>query len=165
MRTMSEEEIAADARPLVDFVGEVLGPGREPVWRGMVGAPCTRPDGTSDPDVRAYTAGAQVMGVPVREHIGLLTRLHDRVAELHWDVTYFAAHQDTGTAALVCVDPRTGFELAVNSTKPPTAFAVLVNTPPTAVPAPEPVYTPEPAPAPEPKPGPEPGGDIRDILG
>ncbi|MDI2129336.1 hypothetical protein [Yinghuangia seranimata] len=166
MRTMSKSEVAETARPYVDFVAEVFGPGAVPTWRGIEGAPALRGDGTYDAHVYAYTAGAQAMDVPVAAHIALITRLRDACADQGWSITRFTTREDTGTAALVCAEPDTEYELAVNSTTPPTAIAILVNTPPFAVPddpEPEPPAPPQ-APPPAP-PAAGPGPDIRGILG
>ncbi|UGQ14171.1 hypothetical protein LO772_11565 [Yinghuangia sp. ASG 101] len=131
---MSRDEVADAARPIVDYVGDVLGADRVPVWRGIVGAPVERPDGTLDTDVHAYTVGAQVMDVPVAEHAALVRRLRDTVVKQHWEVRDFRVREDTGTAFLVCVHPGTGFDVAVGSTHPATALAVLIETPAIAVP-------------------------------
>jgi hypothetical protein len=123
VQSKSEADAITVVQQRADALAQVIGaalinPSNQP-------GPCSGKLGETDRDIFAVQ-GAYNVDLPVEKHSDALARLRDQ-----WKADGYTITDDRaiGSAGVIAAKAPDGFSFTVQSTTPPTGFAVLVHSP------------------------------------
>jgi hypothetical protein len=125
VESKSETDAIAVVQQRADQVAQVIGaaltnPSNRP-------GPCSGKLGETDSDIFAVQ-GAYNIDQPVEKHVETFTKLRDRWKADGYTITADRTFGVDGSGVITAKSPD-GFSFNVESTSPPTGFAVLVHSP------------------------------------
>lgn len=124
---MQQTEAFQRVRDHAQAVGQMLGVDASGHETGVSAAPCLGPGGEPAPGGRYYAQGNYQLPA-AGEHAALLERLRDGWQGQGWTVKEFRMFNES-EGTISAVSPQDGVEVALESSRPPTALALIIITP------------------------------------
>jgi hypothetical protein len=124
-RTMTREQASELVRDYAAAIGREVGVDARATEIGVNSVACENDLGEFADDGRFYIHGVWQMPLPTEEQAATLVRLHDGWAAKGYRVTKFEMFSDDH-GVVMAENPGDDVQLAVTSTVPPTAVAVVV---------------------------------------
>lgn len=96
---------------------------------GSAMPPCEGPDGETTETVYYAAGHYQIAPVPEELQLATLRRLRDQFRQQGYTIKRDRVFPDGKTGELAVISPTDEFEIHLESTDPPTAFALMVSSP------------------------------------
>ncbi len=123
----TESEVFQRVRDHAQAVAKLVGADAADHETGVATSPCLGPDGQPAPGGRFYAQGNYQLPV-AGDHAAVLARLRDTWQEQGWSIKEFRMFNE-GEGTVSAENPADGIQVAAESSRPPTALALLVITP------------------------------------
>jgi hypothetical protein len=127
MKTIPEADAISQVNQYAQKVADLIGNTRleDPA---VSGAACEGKAGEFSEDVY-YVQGSYTVPLPNEQHIATLGRLRDQWRKEGYTVKDDRTFPDQNRGILVVNSPADGYTVWIQSTKPPTALALIIHTP------------------------------------
>jgi hypothetical protein len=127
MKTISEADAISQVNRYAQSVADLIGTSK-PENPKASGAACEGKAGEFSEDVY-YVQGSYQIPLPNEQHVATLGRLRDQWRERGYTVKDDRTFPEQNRGILVVNDPADGYTVWIQSTKPPTALALIIHTP------------------------------------
>ncbi|MGK5444586.1 hypothetical protein ACSNN7_22565 [Micromonospora sp. URMC 105] len=126
MKSASEAEITGQVNQYANQVAALVG---NPLFNPATSsAPCSGRGGELDEKIRTVQ-GAYNVNLAAGRHVDTLARIREQWRAQGWTITEDVTSSNGREGALAAKTTPDGYSLSLTSTSPPTALALLVNSP------------------------------------